>query len=398
MNIKNKILTHKSVWITVILFGLCILFIKAAFDEIVGDKNRQIDIFQREIDESRNILKNNSAEGQTLNTTIDSLSSNLKALQDFLKDYQNQNFLSPEEIAIETNMVLFLEDEVDKIQQSFKSKIINLYKHGKNYELELLLSSKTPNEFMRRNQYLQKFAQSRKKELKDLKAKKFMLEEKKKLLSLSVSSQRYYIESKRSEKTQIEERLKQLNARKSVIENENTLGETKIDLKEEQINRVKDFLAGFNNNKQNYKGAKTNRLTYSTDQFDKLKGNLNLPVDFALIQNEFGDYENAATGTKWNNSGIDFSISKGSKVYAVAGGTVSLIGEVPYYGKVIIINHENGYRTVYSSLSEVNVNTGDKVKLNQIIAKTGETLEGQILHFELWLNGTAMNPKEWLRL
>src|SRR5258706_10720561 len=129
MGMSNKISANKSIWITVILFSLCTLFIKATFDEIISDKNRQIDVFQKEIDESRNIAKNNSVEKQNIIIGIDSLDNQLKALQDFLKDYQNQNFLSPEEIAIETNMVLFLEDEVDKIQQSFKSKIINLYKH-----------------------------------------------------------------------------------------------------------------------------------------------------------------------------------------------------------------------------------------------------------------------------
>lgn len=395
-NIKYKLSKHKSVCITLLLFTLSALFIKATFDEIVSDKNRQIDIYQKEIDEAGTVTKNNSIQQKNLDVAADSLESKLTAINDFLKDYQNQSFLSPDEIAIETNMVLFLEDEVDRIQQSFKNKIINLYKHGKNYELELLLSSKTPNEFLRRNEYLQRFALSRKKELKDLKSKKFMLEEKKSMLKLSVSSQRYYVEAKRNEKSSIEDMLKQIKTRKSEIDNENELSNAKIERKEQQINRVKDFLSDFTD--KGFKGAKTNRLSYSSDQFDKIKGSLNLPVDFALVQTEFGDYVNNSTGTKFFNNGIDFSISKGSKVYAVASGTVSLIGEVPYYGKVVIINHENGYRTVYASLSETNVNVGDKIKLNQVIAKSGETPEGQMLHFEIWLNGTPLNPKEWLKM
>lgn len=396
VNIKYKLSKHKSVCITLLLFALSAFFIKATFDEIVNDKNRQIDVYQKEIDENYTSIRNNSVQQKNLDVAIDSSENKLKAINDFLKDYQDQSFLSPDEIAIETNMVLFLEDEVDRIQQSFKNKIVNLYKHGKNYELELLLSSKTPNEFLRRNEYLQRFALSRKKELKDLKTKKFMLEEKKNMLKLSVSSQRYYVEAKRNEKSSIEDMLKQIKTRKSEIDNENELSNSKIERKEQQINRVKDFLSGFTENK-GFKSSKTNRLSYPSDPFDKIKGSMNLPVDFAFVQNEFGDYVNNATGTKFFNNGIDFSISKGSKVYAVAGGTVSLIGEVPYYGKVIIVNHENGYRTVYASLVETNVNVGDKIKLNQVIAKSGETIEGQMLHFEIWLNGTPLNPKEWLR-
>ncbi len=393
----NTISGKKTIGITLAFIFFAFLFIRATFDEVVGDKNRQVEVFQKEIDESNKVISSYGSSQEDINLGIDSLENKLNALNDFLKDYQNQNFLSPEEIAIETNMVLFMEDEVERIQQSFKSKIINLYKHGKNYELELLLSSKTPNEFLRRNEYLQRFALSRKKELRELKAKKIILEEKKNMLKLSVSSQRFYVESKRNERAAVEDRLREMQMKKAQLDNTRDLNIAVIARKEEQINRIKDFIDDFTQNKQNFKGVKANRLNYASDSLGKIKGTMNLPVDIALVQNEFGDYVNNATDTKWFSNGIDFSIAKGSKVYAVAGGTVTLTGEVPFYGKVVIISHDNGYRTVYASLSEVNVNAGDKVKLSQIIGKTGETPDGQALHFELWLNGTPLNPKEWLR-
>jgi murein DD-endopeptidase MepM/ murein hydrolase activator NlpD len=384
-------------WLLAVLLVFTVLFVKATFEEIIADKNKQIEVYQREIDENRNVIENNSKELQGTATGIDSLQAKLNALNDFLKGYQNQSFLSADEIAIETNMVLFLEDEVDKIQQSFKSRIINLYKHGKNYELELLMSSKTPNEFLRRNQYLQKFAQSRKKELRDLKSKKFVLEEKKKLLTLSVSSQRFYIESRRAEKSQYEQLLQALISRKSALSNENTVRQASIERKEEAVNRVKNFINGLIENKQNYKGSKLNRLNYNADSFEKTKGTMNAPLDFAMIENNFGEFE-SVNGVKSLNNGVDFSVAKGSKVYSVANGTVSLVGEVPFYGKVIIVTHDDGYRTVYSSMSEISVNPGDKIKLNQLLGKSGETVEGQQLHFELWQNDKPLNPKEWMRL
>lgn len=98
------------------------------------------------------------------------------------------------------------------------------------------------------------------------------------------------------------------------------------------------------------------------------------------------------------NNGVDFSIAKGSRVYAIASGVVTMLGEIPFYGKIIIITHESGFRSVYSSLSETNVKIGDNIKLNQVIGKTGETLEGQTMHFELLArNATPLNPREWLR-
>lgn len=43
--------------------------------------------------------------------------------------------MTPDQIAIETNMIIYLGEDVDRIQQSFKQKVVSLYKHGENYEL-----------------------------------------------------------------------------------------------------------------------------------------------------------------------------------------------------------------------------------------------------------------------
>ena len=187
-------MTPKFIAITCLLILATLLFLHATFEEIISDKNKQIDIFQKEIDELKNHTGKLSPESAYIQRQIDSVELSLKTIDDFLKDYQTQSYLTPDQVAIETNMVLFLEEEVANIQKSFRSKIINLYKHGRNYELELLLSAKNPNEFLRRNEYLQKFAQNRRKDLRDLKSKKFILEEKKKMLTLSTSSQRFYVE------------------------------------------------------------------------------------------------------------------------------------------------------------------------------------------------------------
>jgi septal ring factor EnvC (AmiA/AmiB activator) len=374
-----------------------VLFAGATYEEILSDKNKQIDVFKREIEDNRNQIKLNKANISESQREIDSISTEITIINDFLKDYENETFLTPEEIANETNSVLNLEDEVNKIQDSFKNKIINLYKHGKNYELELLLSSKSANEYLRRNEYLQKFSQNRKKELRDLKSKKFILEEKKKMLSLSISSKRFYVEAQRKEKLNLENSLKDIQSNKDEAENQIKLNENRITYKENQLQIVQDFMANFTANKKNFEGNKYSRISYAPDDFAKLKGTLNLPVDLGIIKNDFGEYVNNNISTRIVNNGLDFNISKGSKVFAVSNGTVTLVGEVPFYSKVVIISHDNDYRTIYASLSEVNVNIGDIVHLNQVIGRSGETLEGQGIHFEIWQGKTPLNPKEWIR-
>ncbi|KXK49508.1 MAG: membrane-bound metallopeptidase [Chlorobi bacterium OLB5] len=378
-------------------FFILILISGAAFEEILQDKRKQAEYIEKNINESRNSISKITSRTAFISQQIDSVESAVNSLNTFLKNYENESYMTPDQIAIETNMIIYLAEEVDRIQGSFRNKVINLYKHGKNYELELLLSSKTPNEYLRRNQYLQKFSQNRKKELRDLKAKKFILEEKKKMLSLSTSSQRFYVESKRKDKAVLEGRLNELKKQKSDSESESSIYAGKITRYENQLKSVNNFINNFQANKESFKESKNNRINYESADLNLVKGNLNLPVDLGLISTNWGNISDNKTLAISMNNGIDFSIARGSKVFAVASGVVTLTGETPFYGKVIIITHENGFKTVYSSLSEVNVNIGDNIRLNQVIAKTGETLEGQSMHFELWQGSVAVNPREWLR-
>ena len=380
------------------VFAVCsLIFLGATYDEIVSDKNRQIERVQNEIEANRQKTAGSSDRLAELNRSIDSIKTALISLNDFLKDYQDETYLSADQIAIETNMVIFLEEDVDRIQKSLRDKVISLYKHGKNYNLELLLSSKSPNEFLRRNEYLQKFAQSRKRQLQELRSKEYMLSEKKKMLDLSTSSRRFHVESKRNEKAALADKLNSLKSIKNDIEFQSSALNLKNERLESQINSIKNFLENFADYKDKFKDSKSVRLNYSPSNFDSLQGKLNSPLDISLIRNDFGIIADNSTNTQSFNRGIDFSISYGSRVFAVSSGTVTLVGETPYYGKVVIINHTQGYHSVYAEMSDITVKPGDKVRLNQVIGKSGENMDGQGLHFEIWKGKTPINPAEWIR-
>lgn len=390
MELRSRI-TYFIVFVSVIIFA------GASYDEIISDKNRQAEYIEKQLESFRGRLTDRSSDISNIKRSIDSADIKLNDLNSFLKNYENETYMTPDQVAIETNMIIYLAEEVERIQESFRKKVLNLYKHGKYYDLELLFSAKSPNEYMRRNQYLQHFSQNRKKELRDLKSKKFILEEKKKMLTLSTSSQRFYVEARRNEKSLLETRLKELQVIKEGIENEANTNAERVNRYEDQLNNVKNFISNFIEHKDRFEGTKINRLNYDSQDLSLSKGNLNMPVDAGLMIKPFGGYANSATGAITVNNGIDYSVAIGSKVYAVAGGMVTIVGELPYYGKCIIIKHENGYRTLYACLGETNVAAGDVVKLNQVIGKSGETLDGQMLHFEIWKDVTPLNPGEWIR-
>lgn len=100
------------------------------------------------------------------------------------------------------------------------------------------------------------------------------------------------------------------------------------------------------------------------------------------------------------HKGIDLAAPIGTQVVSTAKGKVIFAGEKGGYGKCVIISHGNGLSTLYAHLSSYNVRAGEKVKVGQQIALSGNTgrSTGPHLHYEVHRNGTPVNPKLFLSL
>ncbi len=104
-------------------------------------------------------------------------------------------------------------------------------------------------------------------------------------------------------------------------------------------------------------------------------------------------------GASTNHRAIDWATPTGSAVWASSGGTVSVAGWQSGYGYVVYINHPDGNQTRYGHLSKILVSVGQKVKQGQKIALSGNTgrSTGPHLHFELRVNGTPVNPYNYIQ-
>ena len=92
--------------------------------------------------------------------------------------------------------------------------------------------------------------------------------------------------------------------------------------------------------------------------------------------------------------GMDFAADTGTRVWATARGTVSYAGRKGAYGKLVEIEHPNGYRTRYAHLSRISVRKGQRVDKYEIVGRVGSTgrSTGPHLHYELLRNGRHRNP------
>ncbi|MBU3804280.1 MAG: peptidoglycan DD-metalloendopeptidase family protein [Candidatus Cellulosilyticum pullistercoris] len=106
-------------------------------------------------------------------------------------------------------------------------------------------------------------------------------------------------------------------------------------------------------------------------------------------------------GPRWGtfHKGIDYAAPAGTPVYASAAGKVIYSGyNSGGYGKLVIIEHSNGYQTYYAHNSSLYVSVGETVSQGERIAGVGSTGDstGNHLHFEIRKNGTPVNPANYL--
>ena len=122
------------------------------------------------------------------------------------------------------------------------------------------------------------------------------------------------------------------------------------------------------------------------------------PVDGCAISSLFGRRRDPFTGRWEPHMGLDFRGLTGTPVYATADGKVIHIRREPAYGKVIIINHGNGYKTLYAHLHSYYVKRGQRIKRGDPIGELGNTgrSTGPHLHYEVIKDKQHYDPLDYM--
>jgi septal ring factor EnvC (AmiA/AmiB activator) len=131
--------------------------------------------------------------------------------------------------------------------------------------------------------------------------------------------------------------------------------------------------------------------------FASLRGRLAPPVA-APISRPFGRVVDTEFRTETFRKGVDFAVTLGQPVHAVADGEVRYAGWFRGYGRLVILDHGEQWFTVAGHLGELRVQVGDTVRAGDDLGSAGDTgsLGGAILYFEIRHGSEAVDPSEWL--
>ena len=401
---------------------------------------------QKEISQKKHELESLKEEINSLEKEINDISKREKKSFSVVEKFNKQNFLlnkliNSYKIQIEekTEQIELLQIQIELLRQKTNTLKDNyaryakaIYKEIYQNEFIYLFDAASIQQALARYKYLKQFSLSRKKDLQIIKENSLLLASKVTSVDDEKRSKVQLLNLKSAEEIQLKKKLSEEKNVLKKFKNDKSAAAKELASKRAAEKSIKNFITALiekeelrkkelakrlaeKKKKESLKG-KTNTEDFSTatpngemkdfptegyatenfKSFSAMRGRMLWPVSRGAIIRKFGEDKNEKLNTVTLNYGIDIKVAGDFKVKAVGEGIVSAIEWLPGYGSIVIVTHSEGYRTVYGHLGQISVREGSKVNYGEILGDISESIEGRVLHFEIWRQRDHQNPEVWL--
>ncbi len=402
----------------VALFALCFSITAAANPNAAKSKaeldaiHKKIEALNKELNTSREAHKDAADELKDSEKAISEANRKLHQLNQ--QEKKNRETLA----SLEKQQASLLE-KLDTQQQLLGKQLYQQYLHGQQNHLQIILQQEDPNEIARQLHYFSYVSKARtelidgmqdnlkqmteinektNEALKEIEALKIAQEEERKSL-VSQKAERSKVLKKLS--TQIANQRNEINKLKRDEKRLSSLVERLAKIAREQA-AAKRRQAEAAKKSTDSKTAPSKTIAknqvlpssqYDGSNFAALKGKLNLPVR-GEVTNRYGAARQD-TGVSWK--GLFIRAAEGAEVKSVAKGSVVFADWLRGFGNLIIIDHGDGYMSLYGNNQSLLKNLGDDVKGGDTIASVGNTggNESSGLYFELRRQSKPFDPMAW---
>jgi septal ring factor EnvC (AmiA/AmiB activator) len=377
--------------------------------EDIKNKQAQLEKLRREIQLYEDKISEGEKKESATLELLDTYDRQMMLPRTLIRNLHDQEESLQQNISQTRGTLRELGGQLSFLTKHYAQYVSSLYRYGRLYDLELLLSSKSVNQVLVRSEYLKRFSEQRKRDMEKISAKKDAVEEFTMKLQQQLGEQRDLINAKALEEQALSEKMKKRKVMLAEIRRDKKslrremqrttvaakgLEELVVKLIEQE--RARKLLESKKMRENKSVVPVTPAPSVVGKPFNEKRGKMRWPVNQGRIVAHFGNQQHPILRTITQNTGIDISLPVGNDVAATSDGEVSAISWLPSFGNLIILDHSNGYRTVYAHLSEITVAEGQHVAEGNTIGKSGESLTGPILHFEVWKDREKQNPELWL--
>ena len=284
--------------------------------------------------------------------------------------------------------------ELDERRDVLRRRLRNIYKYGEKPGLQVLLGATSAVDLVRRFDWLLLVAAQDRRLVNNVRESVSAVREAEADLARKQSEVQAIRSESQQEQLALEKKRDDRGDLLSSVRQEKKSREQVILELEQAEKQVQQLLAEL---EEKARLAREGGLPPDGTGFAERKGTLAWPVEGTVVR-WFGVQKDKRFGTSTFNGGIDIKARKESDVVAVHQGRADYVNWLPGYGQCIILNHGDGYYSLYAHTSKVFVSAGDDVRTGQIIASVGDTgsMLGDILHFELRKDAEPIDPAPWM--
>ena len=287
-----------------------------------------------------------------------------------------------------------MESAIDRQKKLLSNRLRTLYKEGNLSYIKVALSANDFTDFIQRMRYIEKIAEHDSVMIEDFFKKQKEMEEDRLVLLKSVEeikTLRDMASQKREElieeKKEKEELLGDIKGKRIVYE--------KVQLElEDSSHQLMSLIEALEKKKKDIAVMPPEK---GAGDFAERKGILPWPVSGKIVSH-FGKMKESRFNTYLFNNGIEIGSSQNVNIKTIYSGDIIFADWFKGYGKLIIVDHGNGYYSLYGHLDEIDAGVGEKVNAGDIIGKVGDTdsINGYTLYFEIRQKGKPEDPIAWL--
>jgi septal ring factor EnvC (AmiA/AmiB activator) len=294
--------------------------------------------------------------------------------------------------------LILAEDNLAERRAVLERRLVDIYKRGALYTFQALLAAESFGDLLSRYKYLYLTSRQDRALVSDVeKLRNRVVEQRDDLLDVRKQLDRSR-EEREAEYTKFSELVEARARRLSQLRRTARSTEQRLAELEKDESRLNDLLASLERARRNEArepgGAAPVPGSITTADI----GRLDWPVEGAIVYRFGRDTLPSGGIIRWN--GIGIAANPGTPVHAVESGKVRLVGQFGTYGLTVVLEHGNGYYSVYSHLQSAEVQLSASVARGQTIGTVGgeNSDYGPHLHFEIrGENQVALNPVDWLR-
>lgn len=361
---------------------------------------RQLQQIRSEINQLQNELAQTEEKLESELTIAENLDKQIRLVQQALGVIRTEINKKSANIASINEQIDTLKVQIKKLEEVFSRQIVFAYKHQRGKQLAWILGAENFHQAMVRYLYFNKIAKQARSYYDRLSQKRDELSDLQTKLQAELAEQRSLAAEKEKEQEVLtakqasrEQVIKKINQNKALLAKA-------IEEKRRNYRELEKLIAELERQKPERQLSPQDQTRWEklTGNFVEYKGKLSWPVQGQIIHH-FGRYQNPQLKTVLNNTGIDIRAERGMEVRCVFPGMVSMITYMSGFGNTVIVDHKNGYYTVYTHMDEVRVSKFQFLEAGDIIGTVGTSgsLEGAMLHFEIYGNNKPLNPLTWLK-